>query len=278
MPTTMHSTASSIAFRPGRSDHVPGCFVANLAPDQPTLVAVHGISRNAAEIVSRFAAHPAFAQVSIVAPLFERRQFGRYQQLVPARQSSARADAALFDLLEILRVEHGIASERILLFGFSGGAQMVHRMAMIHPERVSRVCAASAGWYLMPDRSLAYPYGMDWGDRFTAATNAFLDVPIAIIAGSRDTRVDGSVRQHPEINRRQGRNRLRRARVWVSAITELAQASGLAPQVSLTILEGLSHDFGLCVRDGAMLDAVAKLLLAAPVPLGAGRPTLTMPT
>ncbi|OYU73848.1 MAG: hypothetical protein CFE32_19700, partial [Alphaproteobacteria bacterium PA3] len=63
-------------FRPSPGAGVPECFIANGRSGQRVLVAVHGISRNAAEIATRFATHPAFADVTIIAPLFTREDYG----------------------------------------------------------------------------------------------------------------------------------------------------------------------------------------------------------
>lgn len=253
--------ARKIQFLSSQLPDVPDCFVSLAEPDAPTLVAIHGISRNAAEIAARFASHPLFQSVNIVAPLFEKKRFGKYQLMLAKSAKKTSSGRAIFRLLEELEVMNGMHIKKVLLFGFSGGAQMAHRLAMLYPDRISRLCAVSAGWYLMPDHSLSYPYGLGEGCPVINAGTDFFDIPTTVIVGTRDTRVDASVRQDQAIVSRQGRNRLERGRAWVGNVTECATKQGKEPKATLLLLKNGSHDFGLCARDNGLLDLVADALL-----------------
>lgn len=248
-------------FRPSCGEGVPECFIANARPGQEVLVAVHGISRNAAEIAMRFAAHPAFAQMTIIAPLFSKESFGQYQQLETRKPGQTRADAALIGLLDVLAAELEAPTGQFRLFGFSGGAQMAHRFAMLHPQRVARLCVVSAGWYCLPRTDLAWPYGLGSADGAPLVGPEFLDIPTTVIVGNRDTRVDGSVRQDPLILEHQGRNRLRRARSFVRAAGAFADSLGKSARPQLLTLHGMSHDFTQCVAEGDLVEIVAQNLL-----------------
>ncbi len=253
--------ASQPRFRPASHAAMPDCYIANVRPGQPVLVAVHGISRNAAEIAMRFALDPAFAGTTIIAPLFTREAFGQYQQLLARKSGQVRADDALLSLLDDLATEYGIAADRFALFGFSGGAQMAHRFAMFHPHRVRRLCVVSAGWYCMPHTDIAYPHGIGDGKGGAIVGPEFLDIPTTVIVGNRDTRVDASVRQDEIINLRQGRNRLRRARCYTRALRSYAQEQGKDSAPTLLTLPGMSHDFHQCVTEGGLLRIAAQALL-----------------
>ena len=255
------AATSQPRFRPAPAEGIPGCFIANLRPGQTVLVAVHGISRNAAEIALRFAQDPAFAQTTIIAPLFTREAFGQYQQLRARKSGQVRADHALIALLDDLAAEHGIAPDRFALFGFSGGAQMAHRFAMFHPGRVRRLCVVSAGWYCMPHTDIAYPHGIGDGEGRAIVGPEFLDIPTTVIVGNRDTRIDASVRQDEIINLRQGRNRLRRARCYTRALRCYAESQGKHSAPTLLTLPGVSHDFHQCVTEGGLLRIAAQALL-----------------
>lgn len=257
----MTSLTTLPAFRPADSDAMPDCYLANVRPDQDVLVAIHGISRNAAEVATRFAAHPAFARTTIIAPLFTPKPFGKYQQLLSRKAGEVASDTALIALLEALATEHGIATGRVRIFGFSGGAQMAHRFAMFHPARVSHLCIASAGWYCLPRADLAYPYGIGNADGKAQVGPDFLDIPTTVVVGNRDTRVDDSVRQDPQITEHQGRNRLRRARCFVRAMNDYASQHGRKPNAQLLTLPEVSHDFTSCVNEGGLIDVAAQALL-----------------
>ena len=57
---------------------------------------------------------------------------------------------AVLDALDHIRQEYPIATVGLLLHGFSGGAQFVHRFAIWAPERVAAVVVNSSSWFDIP--------------------------------------------------------------------------------------------------------------------------------
>jgi pimeloyl-ACP methyl ester carboxylesterase len=255
------TNSAKIHFIESRSRDIPDSFLRIVGPTAPTLVAIHGISRNAAEIATRFASHPDFVGVNIVAPLFDRKKFGKYQQLQAASPDQPSSDKALFKLLNGLTVDHGIDTRRVLLFGFSGGAQMAHRIAMLYPGRVRALCVAAAGWYMMPDPHLLYPYGLGDAPGQPADIARAASIPTTVVIGTLDNRVDANVNQDAAIIDRQGRTRLRRARSWTREMAAFAMANGVASNFDLVCLDNGTHDFGQCVLEAGLLETVSKALL-----------------
>ncbi|WP_310474792.1 alpha/beta fold hydrolase [Sandarakinorhabdus sp.] len=174
----------------------------------PVVVMVHGISRNAAEQVLR-ASQNGLGDRVIVAPLFERRAMGRYQQLAAGR-SGQSADQALINLLDWLIID-GFNARQIKLFGFSGGAQFAHRFALFHPDRVRKLCLAAAGWYTMPEPGEAWPAGLN-NAPLQPELKKLLAIPTLVFVGSGDNLRTASLNQSPRIDRQQGPHRLARAR------------------------------------------------------------------
>jgi pimeloyl-ACP methyl ester carboxylesterase len=249
------------SFRASSDAGVPECFIANPRQSRDVLVVVHGSNRNAGEIAMRFAIHPAFSRMTIIAPLFTEERFGQYQELAACTPDQAPADAALIRLLDELASELEIATDRFALFGISGGAQMAHRFAMFHPQRVSRLCLASTDWYSLPRADLPYPYGIG-GDNGAALVGPdFFDIPTTVIVGNRDTRLDASLRQDDLIVEHQGKNRLRRARCYVRAAHAYADAMGKAGRPQLLTRHGISPDFNQSVLEGDLIAAAAQALL-----------------
>lgn len=257
------TNSAKIQFIESRSPDVPDCFLKIVGPTAPTLVAIHGISRNAAEIATRFASHPDFAGVNIVAPLFDRKKFGKYQQLQATKPDQPSSDKALFKLLNGLTVDHGIDTRRCLLFGFSGGGQMAHRIAMLYPDRVRALCVAAAGWYMMPDPHLLYPYGLGDAPGQPADIAMAASIPTTVVIGTLDNRVDANVNQDAAIIDRQGRTRLRRARSWTREMAAFAKANGVASNFDLVCLDNGTHDFGQCVLEAGLLETVSRALLGS---------------
>lgn len=256
MPSTVHPT-----FHAAADAAQPGYFM-RMAADParaPVLVSVHGISRNAAEHALRQGAAAGRHAYTIVAPLFEADTWRGYQRLA-AGAAGVRADAGMLALLDTLAGQ-GLPTERVHLFGFSGGAQFAHRFALLHPHRVATLSLAAAGWYTLPDRQLAWPLGL--GDRPASLDDADLEaalqIPTLVLVGTADTGRDASVRQSHVVDRLQGLTRLERGQRWAAAMRAAARDRGLAPAVTFSVMHGGTHDFAQCARDCDMLDLAGAL-------------------
>lgn len=228
----------SIAGDPERNYYI---FVPDDADETSNVVVlVHGISNNAIEHIVRFAEQAKRHNAILVAPVFCKQLYGQYQQVVD-RKRGARADLALFDILSSVALETGASTDKIWLFGFSGGAQFAHRFALFHPERLASCVCVAAGWYTFPSIASKYPYGLD---RPPLAGSDFdpkriCNVPIHVLVGSNDILRDESLRISPTLDAHQGVHRLDRAKNWFAAM----QAWGIHPASSLTIISNAGHSF-----------------------------------
>lgn len=222
---------------------------------EPVLVSVHGVSRNALEhieLLHRFADRYG---VVLVAPLFTATAFRDYQRL-GRKGRGPRADLALIRVLNEIDMTTGIDTSKVAMFGFSGGAQFVHRFSYAHSQRVRSLVLGSAGWYTMPDLSMPYPYGtadargLD-AVRFNVAAAA--RVPTLVVVGGDDDREDDE-----ELNRSrivlqsQGRHRLERARAWTAAMNAVAAQHGTPGGAELLVLPGVGHSFRDAVLEGGL--------------------------
>jgi len=212
----------------------------NEAPGAPLVVSVHGIARNAAAHTYRLIDEAERNGLSVLAPLFEKDSYGQYQQLLDD-PSGARADLALLDMIQAAGRLSRAATERILLFGFSGGGQFSHRFVFAHPKRVLSAVHVSAGWYTFPNESERYPRGLKAGRRAIDfdVSNA-LGVRQHVMVGEQDIERDSSLRQNNWLDESQGRTRVERARRWVAAMAAAAPG-GEGPSYGL--LPGVAHSF-----------------------------------
>lgn len=215
------------------------------------LVAVHGISRNADEIEAHFKPLADHYGSVLVVPVFDAHRFPDYQRL--GRRGPA-ADLALIRLLERLQANGVIASRKVLMFGHSGGAQFVHRFAMAHPGQVARYVASAAGWYTMPDPTVAFPHGIGHCTEradLRLRPEAFLTVPGEVLVGLRDVSGGPSLHRSGALDAAQGTNRLQRARCFVAAMARAAEARGMTPPLRLSTIADAAHRFrGLARRGG----------------------------
>lgn len=217
----------------------------NEAPGGPLVVSVHGIARNAAAHTYRLIDEAERNGLSILAPLFEKDLYGQYQQLHDD-PSGVRADLALLDMLQAAGRLSRANTERILLFGFSGGAQFSHRFVFAHPKRVFSAVHVSAGWYTFPTETDRYPRGVKPGrSAIDLDVISAFGVRQHVLVGEEDVDRDSSLRQNKWLDESQGRTRVERAGRWVDAMAAAAP-SGEGP--SFELLPGVAHRFAEAVE------------------------------
>jgi poly(3-hydroxybutyrate) depolymerase len=223
----------------------------------PLLVCVHGYTRQPVDHLQAFAAPAASAGFALLLPLFRDSGPHRmYQQLVHPRRGT-RSDLALLEGIDRLADSQGLDTARIHFFGYSGGAQFVHRLALLHPRRVASLGIGAAGWYTWPDDQRPWPQGLSGApvDSTSALDmEAFLRLPIALWVGERDNAADTHLRDDPALNALQGPNRLERASRWAAALREQAAQRDIEARVSLDSLPRAGHDFLACHRKAGLAD------------------------
>lgn len=250
--------------------HVP----ANIDPSCPPLLALHGISRNAAAISANFAPICLARGQVLIVPEFSSDHWPHFQQI-----GAVRADRALLELLSNVQDLGFAQTGKIDLFGYSGGAQLAHRFAMLYPNRIDTLHVAAAGWYCLPDTSLAFPMGLGLGLGFglgfgcdVASSNGtpdrktirnqqiaslarvqldvFLKLRFRIYVGDEDDAREPALRQSALLDLAQGKTRRDRARAYAHALSMAAQNAGITPDVALSELPGCAHSFRQCAAAG----------------------------
>lgn len=229
------------------------------------LIALHGISRDAEALARHFRPEAERSGRIIVVPHFTAADWPKFQRPAPR----ARADRALLALLDALAGSYPGFLGPVDLFGFSGGAQLAHRSAMLYPQRFGDLHLGSAGWYCLPDTELPYPYGLAPGTGQSDALRQcklvmlprFLDRRIRVYVGEGDIHRDPALRQNALVDASQGRTRLDRARNYVSALNAAARSHDLPARADLTSLPDCGHDF-----DGCASRAELARIVASPAP------------
>lgn len=139
------------------------------------LVSVHGVQATGQDALGWFSDWADLDDVILLFPTFSPPAAsgpagwkGSYQMSAPAHEAK----------LEALVAELGATWKhhpKLILNGFSAGAQFVHRYAMHHPDRVAAVAAHSAGSWAKTD-----------GD--DAINPAAKSIPFSISCGELDTK------------------------------------------------------------------------------------------
>ncbi|MFN4192442.1 MAG: alpha/beta fold hydrolase [Tabrizicola sp.] len=229
-------------------------------PVPPPLVALHGISREALAHWQAFGPLAAAQGRALLVPRFDERDWPQFQQI-----GRVRPDLVLLDLLR----QAGLVTQRVDLFGFSGGAQLAHRFAMLYPHRVATLHLAAPGWYTLPDTTVPWPLGLGDGPRRSRRSldpaalsrlqlRQYLALKVRLWVGERDVGREASLRQTEMLDVLQGRTRLDRARRYADAFRRAALDHGLEPDIDLKVLPGCGHNFTDCARTGNLAARVLQ--------------------
>jgi poly(3-hydroxybutyrate) depolymerase len=137
--------------------------------------------------------------------------------------------SAISDYLDQLPDQLGVQTRRlVLVLGHSRGAQLAHRFAEFHPEKVLAVAALSAGTYTLPQTSgPSFPFGLkDLAQYAGHAFNqgSFSGVAFWVGVGSLDTNAAELPRQWDSI---EGTTRVQRAQAFEAAMQQLGANSVL---------------------------------------------------
>lgn len=221
----------------------------------PIFVTVHGISRNAIQQAYLFAEFAERYGVVMIAPYFPEPPFWDYQ-FMGRTGRGARADLALDRMIEEVGRLTQARTDRLYLFGYSGGGQFVHRYVLAHPERVVRLAIGAAGWYTFPDEAVRYPYGLKVSSRQLAGVlftpRKFLKVPTRVFVGADDVEQDPSLNKSSEVVTTQGATRVDRARNWTAAMKQAALHYGIEGEYSVELLPNSAHSFAQSMEQGQM--------------------------
>ena len=221
---------------------------------RPPLVVVHGMTGDSRAMASALRPLAARYRKPLFVPDFERPRFKGYQRLA-GDGGPLEAARALDTALSKAAAESGVDFDRIDLAGFSGGAQFVHRYAMLFPDRVRRVVAAGAGWYTYLDPARPFPFGSAASDASGGSpveADRFLAIPLRIMVGEDDVRRDASLRTGDAVDAQQGSHRLSRALRWFEHLTVQARGRKLVPAVSFELLPHTGHSFRQAVEVGGL--------------------------
>lgn len=223
----------------------------NEAADPATariVVVMHGAGRTADSYRDAFAAESQGENVIILAPEFDDDAYEDSEDYQGGNLEETDGDVneeedRSFELIEPMVddfVERtGGEQDSFSIFGHSAGGQFVHRYLAYAPDApVDAAVAANAGWYMMPDDSIVFPYG-------TEDAPVDVDVPrwvaqdMLVLLGEEDVEQDENLRDTPEAMA-QGETRLERGKSFHRAGEEAAGDGEFGWE--LQTVPGAGHD------------------------------------
>ena len=235
----------------------------------PMIVVCHGMLRNADEYRDDARSLADRLGALVVAPLFPIDDFpyDRYQAggLLDEGKLAPRDHwtwQLLLDVVDDLRTREDRPDMPFYLFGHSGGAQFLVRMAGFVSSDAERIVVSNPGALLFPSRDLPYPYGFGGLPDEVSDDDAlarFLAQPLTLYIAEQDCERDDYLDITDEAEQ-QGSNRRQRASNAYEAGRQLALDRGWKFNWQIVTVPGVAHDHqkmldhDLCERafDGAV--------------------------
>ncbi|HEY3082422.1 MAG TPA: alpha/beta hydrolase-fold protein [Chloroflexota bacterium] len=230
--------------------YTPPGLSARAEPVQ-VVVALHGMGGEGRGFCQSFLAAADRNGWVVVAPTFKYRNWKEPAIVAEDDVALTRQLAQYLDRLPD-QIGHR-TTEGAVVLGFSRGAQLAHRFALLYPEHTRAVAAMSAGTYTLPtDRqtagedlgSLPFPFGTaDLGTRLgrRVELDRISSVDFWIAVGADDNRAEDVPRQWDALL---GKTRLQRAESFAQAIkntgapTELVVYQDLGHNMSAEMVRG----------------------------------------
>lgn len=218
--------------------------------NQPLRVALvlHGMGAKGDAFAKALAGETDRYSWVIVAPNLPYRDYMEPKILM---EDDIKITKMLIDTLNALPARLNLSLQpRALVFGFSRGAQLAHRFAMMYPDRVESVATVAAGTYTLPVENagaqlLPFPFGIGDLDKLIGHAfdwNNFKKVSFWVGVGERDNQARDVPRQFDPY---QGANRVDRARAFERALRSIGV------DVQLMIFPNAGHEVTSEMRRGA---------------------------
>lgn len=186
--------------------YVPEAFSPDSDENFSLTVVIHGSDRNNQALRDYFSIYAEETNSIVLAPLFpcglvDPDDTDNYKYV---RYRGMWFDRILMQMVDEVSALYGIAWPSFNLFGFSGGAQFVHRFLLIHPARLNRVVIAAPGTVTLIDESQPWwmgTAGLEEDFSFTLNRNALKRAKIHLCVGSQDTLAVTSAMRGPKDER-----------------------------------------------------------------------------
>lgn len=236
----------------GIEQHVYLARPPKLGAERPVVFVMHGMRRNADEYRDQWYDLAEEHDFLVVVPEFSEKDFPKadgynlgnvYGPKGGTRDPSRWAFSVIEPLFDEVRRRYDMNAEAYALYGHSAGAQFVHRFLFHVPDaRVSRVVAANAGWYTMPDFRTPFPYGLKGSNVGPQKLRQALQLPLLVLLGEADTDPEHrSLSRTPEALA-QGAHRFARGQAFFAAGRAEAARMGVPFGWLLETVPDADHD------------------------------------
>ena len=159
-------------------------------------------------------------------------------------------------LFEMVVEDVGSHEAEYDIFGHSAGGQIVHRMAIFHPDsKARRMVAANSAFYTLPRIDIPLIFGIAGSPLTTRDIERAFGERLTVLLGELDNAYEtrGTQLSTPKADE-QGIGRLARGRYFFSESQNVAEALDAEFRWTIQVVPGVGHDFR------RMAEAAATLL------------------
>ncbi len=240
----------------------------NAGPDSPVFMAVHGAGRNGAGLRNALIEEADQRGFIVLAPQFSVDYFPGSNAFNlanifangdnPSPQSLRPEEEQTFRVFDPLFLDFknfvGTAESRYDIFGHSAGAQLVHRFVQFDPDAgFNRVISSAAGWYMVPDPQIDFPYGQGISPAAQVNPAHYFERLVYITVGEDDTDLHSFNLRHTLGADAQGLHRAERAAYFFERSQAIADSLSLDFRWSLHTAPATGHNSGGMARFSSRL-------------------------
>jgi hypothetical protein len=138
--------------------------------------------------------------------------------------------------------EHDLLIKQYSIYGYSAGAQFVHRLAIFCPNAKFKVAiAANAGWYTFLDNDIEFPYGIDGAKVSKKQVKDALGKELILLLGTEDINPNHKYLRNTREARAQGDHRFARGQKYYAHAYGLAEKYKTPFNWKLIPVPGVAH-------------------------------------
>jgi poly(3-hydroxybutyrate) depolymerase len=225
---------------------------ADLPADAPVLFVIHGVGRNAEDYLNDWIEQADRKKFLLIVPEFSKKEFPGEEAFnsgnlfdaagrpLPREEWSYSVIEPVFDAV-CARV--GSTRENYFLYGHSAGAQFVQRFLYFVPDaRLAAAVSANAGWYMLPELAIAFPYGLKDTPCDAAALRAAFARRVVVLLGDADTDVHHPALRHTPEADAQGLHRFARGQFFFARARTVAADMKAPFHWTMAIAPGVAHN------------------------------------
>jgi poly(3-hydroxybutyrate) depolymerase len=224
---------------------------ATAAADAPVLFVIHGVGRNAEEYLDDWIEFAARKNFLLVVPEFSKMEFpgeeafnsgNLFDDAGRPRPREQWSFSMIEPLFDALAGQLGVNRRDYMIYGHSAGAQFVQRFLYFVPAaRVARAVAANAGWYMLPEFTTDFPYGLRGTTADEAALRGALARRLVVMLGESDTDPAHPSLRHTPGADAQGLYRFARGQYFFARAQAAAAALRAPFHWTLATVPGIEH-------------------------------------